>query len=147
MTQKIRYSVITALAIAAVMFFAPSFISAPPVAQAQATNPCTGGTGGTVGVDCPEIGLRDIKGAFPSGATRTLDVPSTVRLVINWALYLAAIIAVIFVIIGGFLYITSAGNEGQAGKGRTTMINALIGLVIIVLSYLIVSIVYNFITN
>ncbi len=69
------------------------------------------------------------------------------RLVINWALAIAFIAAVIILIYGGFLYITSAGNADQAGKGKTAIFNALIGIVIIVLSYTIVQIVYRFISG
>ncbi len=138
MKQKLRLSsIFGALVIALVMFLAPTAI---PL-YAQAIPACTNG------VDCPQKGLDDISAAYPTGAKRAVDVPSTVKLVINWALYLSAIVAVIFIIIGGFLYITSAGDAGQAGKGRTTLVNALIGLVIIVLSYLIVQIVYNFLTK
>lgn len=57
---------------------------------------------------------------------------------INILLGVAALIAVLFLVIGGFRYITSAGNDEQAKKGRNTIINALIGLVVIILSYVIV---------
>lgn len=67
--------------------------------------------------------------------------------VINWMLGLAGVIAVMFLIIGGFWYITSAGNEETAEKGKGTAINAIIGLVIIILSYVIVSVVSNMVTN
>ena len=67
--------------------------------------------------------------------------------VINWLLALAALVAVLFLIIGGFWYITSAGNEETAEKGKSTAINAIIGLVIIILSYVIVSVVSNMVSN
>lgn len=139
MKQKFRFSILGALAVTVMMFFAPSFIPA----QAQSSS-CTNGTGS--GVDCPNEGLRAIQAAFP-GSQRATDFPTLVRIIINWALYLSAIIAVIFIIIGGYFYITSAGNESQATKGRTTLTNALIGLAIIVLSYMIVQVVYNFLTR
>ena len=49
--------------------------------------------------------------------------------------------------IGGFWYITSAGNEETAEKGRATAINAIIGIIIIILSYVIISVVSNFVAN
>lgn len=140
MTKITKYSIFGALAISLMMFLVPSFT---PV-QAQTSSSCTNGSGS--GVDCPNEGLSAIKSAFP-GSSRASDLPTLVRIIINWALYLSAIVAVIFIIIGGFMYITSAGNESQATKGRTTLVNALIGLTIIVLSYLIVQIVYNFLTK
>jgi hypothetical protein len=99
------------------------------------------------GQDCAQQGLTDIGQSFPVGAKRDGDIKLVAKKIIEWALYFAAIIAVIFLIIGGFLYITSAGNETQSTKGRKTLVNALIGLAIIVLSYLIVQVVYNFLTK
>ena len=100
--------------------FSFMFVVAPGFVTVHAQSP--GSTG-----DAAQDGLRDIGGAFPEGAKRGKTVQEIVKLVINWALYLAAIISVIFIIIGGFMYITSAGNETQAGKGRATLKNALIG--------------------
>lgn len=68
-------------------------------------------------------------------------------LIINWALGIAFIIAVIMLIYGGFRYILSAGNEEGAKTGRTAIFNALIGIVIIVLSYVVVQIVYRFVSG
>ena len=61
--------------------------------------------------------------------------------VINILLGIAFLVAVLFLIIGGFRYIFSAGNEEAAEKGRHTVVNALIGIAIIILSYVIVQIV------
>lgn len=64
--------------------------------------------------------------------------------IINWLLSIAFGVAVLFLIIGGFWYITSAGNEENAEKGKKTVINAIIGLIIIILSYVIVNVVVGF---
>jgi hypothetical protein len=56
-------------------------------------------------------------------------------------------VAVIFIIIGGFQFITSRGNDEQAEKGRKTLTNALIGLVVVVLAATIVRIVVNTVTG
>jgi hypothetical protein len=63
--------------------------------------------------------------------------------IINILLSVAAVIAILFIIIGGFMYITSAGNAEQAEKGRATLVNAVIGLIIIILAYVIVGVVNN----
>ena len=63
--------------------------------------------------------------------------------IINIILMVAAVIAILFIVIGGFRYITSNGNEEQAGKGRSTLVNAIIGLIIIILAYTIVRVVVN----
>lgn len=64
--------------------------------------------------------------------------------VINWVLAVTLAIDVLFLIIGGFWYITSAGNEERATKGRNTVVNAIIGLVIIVLSFVIANVIAKF---
>lgn len=67
--------------------------------------------------------------------------------VIRILLYFAGIIAVLFLIIGGYYYLTSRGNEEQATKGRQTLVYALLGLSIVILSYVIVSVVTNQLTS
>jgi hypothetical protein len=75
------------------------------------------------------------------------SVASMFRLILNWALTLAFILAVIYLIYGGFQYIASAGNADQATKGRATIVNAVIGIIVIILSYTIVQIVYKFVSG
>ncbi len=88
--------------------------------------------------NCPaDTGLRCTEGS----------IAAIFRLIINWALAIAFIAAVIMLIYGGFKYITSAGNTTSAGEGKTAIVNALVGIVIIVLSYIIVQIVYRFVSG
>ena len=75
------------------------------------------------------------------------DVNSLIRTVINWMLGIAFGVALLFLIIGAFWYIVSAGNEETAEKGKGTAINAIIGLVIIILSYVIINVVSNLVSN
>lgn len=75
------------------------------------------------------------------------DVNSLIQTVIRWMLTIAFGVAVLFLIIGGFWYVTSAGNEETAEKGKNTVVNALIGIVIIVLAYVIVSVVANLVSG
>lgn len=64
--------------------------------------------------------------------------------VINWILAIVLAIDVLVIIIGGFLYITSAGNEERAKSGRKAVINAIIGLIIIIMAYVIAQVVNSF---
>jgi type IV secretory pathway VirB2 component (pilin) len=64
--------------------------------------------------------------------------------IINILLGLSGIVAVIMVIIGGYQWMTARGNEAQVTNGRKTLINALIGLAIIILSYAVVQAVNTF---
>lgn len=77
------------------------------------------------------------------------DLPQicTAQQAINWVinalLALAGSAAVIFIIIGGFRYLTSAGNEELAEKGKKTLVTSIIGLAVVVLAAAIVRIVAN----
>jgi hypothetical protein len=77
----------------------------------------------------------------------TVDLPALFKTIINYALGIAFFVAVIYLIYGGFLYITSAGNEESAEKGKNAIVYSLIGIVVIVLSFVIVSAVYRFVAN
>jgi hypothetical protein len=61
----------------------------------------------------------------------------------NLGMALAGTVTIVFLMVGGFFYVTSAGNEEQAEKGRKILINAVIGLVVIILSTAIVRILAN----
>jgi hypothetical protein len=63
--------------------------------------------------------------------------------VIEIMLRIAALLAVGFVIYGGFRFILSQGEPEQANSARSTVINALIGLVIAVMATAIVSFVFS----
>lgn len=65
--------------------------------------------------------------------------------IIRILLYLSGIVAVIMIIVGGYTWMTARGNETQATDGRKTLINALIGLVIVVMAYAIVQAITNYI--
>ena len=54
--------------------------------------------------------------------------------IINILFFVAGVLAVFMVILGGFKYITSGGDAQKATSGRQTLIFSLIGLVVVVLS-------------
>lgn len=94
-------------------------------------------------------GINKAGEPFPqiTGVKKTSTVVDIILYAIRVLLYVAMAIDVFFIIIGGYQYITSAGNEERAGKGRKTLVNAIIGLVIIIMSYTIVSVVNNQLTR
>jgi amino acid transporter len=86
-------------------------------------------------------------GSTPGLRRDETSINQLITTVINWLLGIAFGIAVLFLVIGGFWYITSAGNEETAEKGRNTAINALIGIVIIILSYVAVQVVSRLVSS
>lgn len=61
--------------------------------------------------------------------------------VINVMLYLAGTIAVIMVVIGGIRYITSDGDSNKANQAKNTIIYAVVGIVVSLMSFAIVNFV------
>jgi hypothetical protein len=61
--------------------------------------------------------------------------------IIDYLLVVSGTVAILFLMVGGFWYLTSAGGEEQAEKGKKTIINAVIGLVVILLAFAIVRVV------
>ena len=81
---------------------------------------------------------------LPGGATPANNtITYWVGFYINVLLAIVGIVAVAFLIYGGFLYLTSGGNEEQAESGKKVIQNSIIGLVIIILSYIIVTVIIN----
>ena len=57
------------------------------------------------------------------------------------------IVAIGFIIFGGYLFITSEGDPGKAGKAKKTLSAAIIGLVIAVLATVIVNTITGILTS
>jgi hypothetical protein len=63
------------------------------------------------------------------------DVRTTVSRIINVALGLLGIVAVVIILIGGFEWMTAGGNEEKVGEARKRIIAGVIGLAIILSAY------------
>lgn len=79
------------------------------------------------------------------GITNPLEGSSSItdvlKKVINWMLGLVGFLALIALIIGGARMIIDFGNEEQVKKAKTTILWAVIGLAVVILSYAIINIV------
>lgn len=65
----------------------------------------------------------------------TKDIRTTVADIINVALGLLGIVAVVIVLAGGFTWMTAAGNEEKVDKARKMIFAGIIGLAIILSAY------------
>lgn len=57
---------------------------------------------------------------------------------IDWIVWIAGALVVVYLIYGGIMYVTAGGDAEKATKGRTAVINAVIGLVIVLLALVII---------
>jgi len=69
----------------------------------------------------------------PMGSTTIQDI---VAKLIDTAFAVAGVVAVIYMIIGGYQYIVSSGNPEQAAQGKSTMLYAVLGLLAVFISFL-----------
>ena len=106
-----------------------SVLSLAPAAFAQYRDPNAAGTG--------------LSGGLLSSGTASGFIIG----IINIALAVAGLIAVLFLIIGGFRYITSGGNDASVTSAKNTILYAIIGLVVVALSQLIVRFTLNKLTT
>ncbi len=63
--------------------------------------------------------------------------------IINFFLYFLGFLAVAMVIYGGILYVTSGGEEGQTEKAKKVLLYAIVGIIVILLSFAIVNTVIS----
>jgi len=89
--------------------------------------------------------------ACPQGSTGAnfgklcnLSIGTTVGTLISFAFILASIVALGYLVWGGVKWITSGGDKSNVETARNHIIAAVVGLVIIFLSYVILNIVLQF---
>lgn len=91
--------------------------------------------------DTGDYGLSSISG-LPT------DEPGAyANKIIQYAVGLVGIILVVFLIYGGFLYLTSGGKEQQAGKAKTVITYAIFGTVVLFAAYIIAKYVIDAVTG
>lgn len=73
---------------------------------------------------------------FEPGAARAVGLPSTkleylILNIVNAVLVVSAVLALGFLVYGGFRYITSRGDDTQVESAKTTITYAIVGLIVI----------------
>lgn len=74
----------------------------------------------------------------------TSDTPALIGQLINFAFVMAILVALGFLIYGGVKWITSGGDKTDVEGARNHVIAAVVGLVIVFLSYFVINIVTQF---
>ena len=69
------------------------------------------------------------------------SVNSTVGSIVNILLWVVGILSVTMIVWSGFKYITSAGDTSKLASAKSTLIYAVVGLIIAILAYAIVTFV------
>lgn len=117
-----------------ILVFAAIFVAAPKIALAD--NPLEDACKGQA------ADSTVCKQAAGQGKTDPIAGPNGI---INKAANIVALVAIIgatiMILIGGFFYVTSAGNQENAKKAKDRIVSALIGIVVVALAWAIVRLV------
>jgi len=91
------------------------------------------------------LGVQFDPGGNIAKATK-LPTKSPVSITVNfikWALGFLGLVAVIFIIYGGFTWMTAAGNEERVKKAKEVIKAAVIGLVVVLASWMLIFFVFE----
>lgn len=107
-------------------------LATPAVIAAGSTNdPCS--------TSLPQS-VREANGC-PGTSVKKAD--TVIVTVLDSIIGILGLVAVIFVVVGGVKYMTSAGDPGKVESAKKTIIYALIGLIVCALAFAIVNFVAN----
>lgn len=114
---------------------------ATPVAAIDVLNKsCSAASGQTAGGGtAPATG----GGANAVCQSQDDDAMVTIKKVINLLLFVIGIVAVISIIIGGIMYTTSNGDQGKVKQAKDTIMYSVVGLVVAILAFAIVTFVVS----
>ena len=128
-------------------------IPTPGSSTPTPSTPGSGGNGGT-GSSTPaptssatsHVNVKDLLSAngqqqryFQSGN----PIASAIIQIINFLVLTVGSVCFIAIVIGGFILMTSHGNENMVSKGKDIITMAIIGLIIVLMAYFITSFVQN----
>lgn len=85
----------------------------------------------------------DTKERCHTNTAKGPSLPKTIEYIIDLLLFLAGSIAIIVIVIAGLRYVTSSGDPQTASKAKNTIIYAIVGLVVAILSYAIVNFILD----
>lgn len=85
--------------------------------------------------------LPDLWGGLRKGSscevqiTKLNDILILVANIISILMFIAGFVAIAFIIVGGFMYITSNGDPSGIKKAKDTIVNAVVGLIITMVAF------------
>lgn len=102
------------------------------------------GSSGGGGVSVPSVGsfLDSFNPGVPHGGTTGLN--NVLKAALSLLILIAIILCLIYLIWGGYFWITSQGDKQRLEQARQRIIYALIGLLVVFISFLLLSIIYAF---
>jgi hypothetical protein len=127
-----------------VMALVPLAAAAPALAQTDAQQQINNGlcTGSNL-----EFTDSPTDSCTAAGSDATTKINDIIHTIVNLLSAVVGVVAVIMIIVGGFRYITSGGNDTSVTSAKNTILYAIIGLVVVALAQLIVRFTLSKLTN
>ena len=131
MTLKVRNIIMSVLSLG--VLIAPVALTASAgAAPSISSGLCSGATNlqltTTPSNDCSGVNGDNATSQFNSLLTNAVNIFSVI----------VGVIAVIMIIVGGFRYITSGGDSGKVSAAKSTIIYAIVGLIIVAVAQFVV---------
>ena len=89
----------------------------------------------------------EVKKASGCAGTSDAELGNVIVAILKNIILTLGVVAAVFVVIGGVMYMTSSGDPGKIKKARDTILYAAIGLVVCALAFIIVNFVIGIITS
>ncbi len=75
------------------------------------------------------------------------DINTLIAFIINAIIVLGIVLSLIFLLYGGVRWILSGGDKGKVDSARSTIVAAIVGLIIVILAYVIINAVLKVLTG
>ena len=89
----------------------------------------------------PHAALAQLVSPTTPGGLSTEDLSTTISNIINAVLALVGVVALGVILYGGFRWMTAAGNEEAVGEAKKIITAGVIGLIIVIVAWAVVSFV------
>jgi hypothetical protein len=76
-----------------------------------------------------------------SSATTGADLKTYIESIYKFAIWTVGIAAILMITIGGFMYLTSAGNTSKMDNAKRVVVDATIGLIVVLTAYLVLYVI------
>lgn len=129
--QRIKLSFVSIMALA---LFGGTALAT--VSGTVASAACTGSSNG---LDCAIDGANNVK----TGGSKSGNLNTAIKTITNILLFIIGAVSVIMLIIGGMKYVMSNGSPDAIKSAKNTILYAVIGIIVAIAAYAIVSFVIN----
>lgn len=85
--------------------------------------------------------IGNLFGAGKGSLANTTNIGNLIVAVLQILLLIGGSVSVIFLVVGGYQYVVSRGNEEAMEKAKKTISSSIIGLIVIVMSFVIIRII------